>query len=392
MIADTIGSELDGMRRKAWVVGVVVLIACAVGGAFDPPAFFRAYLFSYLYWAGLPLGALAILMVHHLDNGRWGFVVQRLLESAARTLPVIALLFLPLLLGLRELYPWARPEAATDALIQHKQVYLNLPFFIGRAVLYFAVWLITAFLLTGWSFEQDRTGDPALVPKMRALSAAGLVLYGLTMTFAAVDWVMSTEPHWFSTVFGLIFLMGQCLAALAFVVVVGVLLSGRRALAEVLSSPRLHDLGNLLLAFVMLWAYMAFSQWLVTWMGNLPDEIRWYLHRTEGGWRWLAMGLSTLYFGLPFLLLLMRTVTGRGRALLAVSVLILGMRIVDLFWMVIPSFHPGAVSINWLDVLLPIGLGGIWLGTFVWQLQGRPLLPLHDPRFQSVAHVASPEY
>ena len=253
--------EVDQLRKRSLVVGTVALALCAGGAWINPPEFFHAYLTAYLFWIGIALGCLAILMLHHLVSGRWGFVVQRLLESGSRTIPLMALLFVPLLFGLRELFLWARPEAvAAQAILRHRQPYLNGPFFSARVVLYFAIWITLSSLLSKWSLEQDRTAAPDLTRRLQRLSGPGLVLYGLTVTFAAFDWVMTLGPQWHSTIFGAVFMVGQGLAALCFVVVVSSQLADRGPLSGVISPKLFQDLGNLILAFVMLWAYMAFSQ------------------------------------------------------------------------------------------------------------------------------------
>jgi hypothetical protein len=328
-------------------------------------------------------------MLYHLVSGRWGFVVQRPLEAAARTLPLMALLFVPILFGLRDLYPWARPEAvAADHLLQHKQPYLNVTFFTVRTALYFTLWIGLALLLSRWSAAQDRTGDPLLTRAIKRLSGPGLGLYAIAVTFAAVDWVMSLEPLWYSTMYGVIFLVGQGLLALGFVIIVGVALSRRPPLATVFTTERLHDLGNLLLAHVMLWAYIGFSQYLIIWSGNLPEETPWYLHRTAGGWQAVALLLVVFHFAVPFLVLLNRVTKRRGSLLLGVAAGVLVVRLLDLVWIVTPAFHPEGFRLHWLDVAAPIALGGLWLGAFCLNLRRRPLLPRNDPRFQGLEKAA----
>ncbi|MBI4537328.1 MAG: hypothetical protein HY712_05165 [candidate division NC10 bacterium] len=381
--------EVDHLRRRSLVVGVAALALCAGGAVFDPPEFFHAYLTAYLFWIGIALGCLAILMLHHLVSGRWGFVIQRLLESGCRTLPLMALLFVPLLFGLRELFLWARPEAvAAEAILRHRQPYLNGPFFSARVVLYFAVWITLASLLSKWSLEQDRTAAPDLTRRLTCLSGPGLILYGLTVTFAAFDWVMTLGPQWHSTIFGAVFMVGQGLAALCFVVVVSARLADRGPLSAVMSPQHFHDLGNLILAFVMLWAYMAFSQYLIIWSGNLQDEIPWYLHRMRHGWFWLAMALIVFHFVVPFMLLLSRVAKRRARILFGVAAGLLVMRFVDLYFLVVPALHPERLSIHWMDVVAPVGVGGIWLWAFLGHLRGKALVPLHDPRFAGMSEPA----
>jgi hypothetical protein len=376
-------------RKRALAVGFIALLVCVGGALIQPQPFFSAYLSAYIFWVGIPVGCLALLMLHHLVGGRWGFMIQRVLEAAIQTLPLMALLFIPLLFGLSDLYPWARAEVvAADPLLQQKAAYLNLPFFVVRAVVYFALWIVLGRLLINWSLEQDRTADPTLTQRLQKLSGPGLVLYGLTVTFSAIDWVMSLEPKWYSTIFGMIFIVSFGLAALAFVIVVSDLIKNEPPLPRVVSADRFHDLGNLLLAVVMLWAYMQFSQFLLIWSGNLAEEIPWYLHRINGGWEWVALALVLFLFALPFVLLLSRT-TKRSAAILArVAAVILFMHWLAVFWMVAPAFYPARFHIHWMDIVAPIGIGAVWLGAFLGYLRTRSLLPLRDPRFAELLEQA----
>lgn len=386
---DLSNPQLDRIQRVALVAGVAGLVLCGAGAFASPAQFFRSYLVGFLFWLGIALGSFALLMLHHLFGAGWGFVIQRALESGTRTFVLLAAFFVPLLFGLPDLYEWAHPEAvAADALLQHKSAYLNVPFFVGRAVIYFLTWAGAAFLFSKWSDRLDETGDPRLAQRMRNASAPGLLVYGLTATFASVDWIMSLEPHWFSTMFGLIFIGGQVLATLAFVIIVAMLLAERKPMSAVARPTHFHDLGNLLLAFVMLWAYVSFAQFLIIWSGNQPETITWYMHRINGGWQWLALALTGLNFALPFVLLLSRSTKRRPRALALVAVLIVVMRLADLYWVVVPAFHPERLSLHWMDVAAPIGVGGIWLAFFFHQLKRRPVLPLRDPRMeQAFAHA-----
>lgn len=381
--------RLDRIQHRSLIAGGVGLGLCLLGAFLNPEQFFHSYLVAYLFWTGIALGSFAIVMLHHLTGGGWGFVIRRLLEAGTRTLPLMAVLFVPLLFGLPDLYVWARPaEVAGDALLQHKSAYLNVPFFLFRTVVYFAIWIGVTYFLNKWSVEQDRTAEPLLTRRLQVLSGPGLVLYGLTATFASIDWAMSLEPHWFSTIYGVMFIVGQVLAALALMILMAVLLADREPLSNVVSPAYLVDLGNLLLAFVMFWAYMAFSQYIVIWSGNLPEEITWYLHRTTGGWQWIALFLIIFHFAVPFLLLLSRVTKRNVQMLSAVAGAVIVMRLVDLFWLVVPAFHHTGVTIHWMDLVAPVGVGGIWMWFFIWQLKGRPLLPLHDPRLEGiVSHV-----
>jgi hypothetical protein len=385
-ILDPTFTDVEPLRRRALVTGGVALALCLVGAFLDPPQFFRSYLTAYVFWLGVPLGCLGLLMVHHLVGGTWGFVIQRPLESALRTFPVMALLFVPLFFGLADLYVWARPEVVReDALLQQKAVYLNVPFFIARAVLYFAVWITVAQRLTRWSGEQDQIrADRTLVERLQTLSAPGLVLYGLTVTFSSIDWVMSVEPKWYSSIYGMIFMVSHGLTGLAFVIGAVYFLSRREPLAKVSLPWVLQDLGNLLLALVMLWAYTSFSQFLIIWIENLRHEIPWYLHRLAGGWGVIAVLLVVLQFALPFLLLLSRSVKRKTGALFVVAVLIAAMHLMEMWWFIAPTFHPEGFALHWTTVLAPLGIGGLWLGAFLGQLRRRPLLPVGDPRFMAI--------
>lgn len=379
---------LERFQRPALFVGVAALAACAVGGFSAPAQFFHSYLFAFLFWAGIALGCMAVAMLHHVTGGAWGLPIRRPLESGTRTLPLMALLFLPIVVGARKLYEWADPAAvARDAVLQHKSLYLNVPFFFGRAVLYFGAWLAFAYFLNRWSLQQDATGGRPINRRLQLLSSAGLVVYGLTVTFASIDWAMSLEPHWFSTMYGVLFIAGQGLSAFAFITVVMVLLAERAPLSGYVAARHYHDLGKLMLAFVMFWAYVSFSQYLIIWAGNLPEEIPWYLRRLQGGWGWIAAAILLFHFVLPFLMLLPASANRNPRVLAAVAGLVVLMQLVEIFWLTQPAFAGERFRLHWMDLLAPIGVGGLWLAVFSWQLGKRPLLPLNDPELQeALAH------
>jgi hypothetical protein len=320
-------------------------------------------------------------MLHHLVGGRWGFLIQRLLEAAVRTFPIMAVLFLPLLFGMRRLYPWAMAHAAEadHALTGGKGAYLSPAFFTVRAAVYFAVWIACAYTLTKWSREQDR-GDVSLIGRLQSLSGPGLALYGITATFSAVDWIMSLEPEWYSTIYGMIFMVSHGMAALAFAIIAARILAEDEPLASAAVPDRFHDLGNLLLSLVMFWAYLMFSQFLIIWSENLAEEIPWYVRRTLGGWRYLAVLLIIFQFVLPFLLLLSRTAKRRARVLAWIALLVLVMHWADLLWLIAPAFHPKALYLHWLDVAALAAVGGLWIGAFAHYLGASALLP-NDPRF-----------
>jgi hypothetical protein len=382
--------SVSGVQRLGMstaLVGVVLSIIGFVllGGDVRVGRFFEAYLVAYIFWIGIALGSLAILMVIHLTGGAWGIVIRRPLEAATRTIPFMAVLFLPIVFGMGHLYHWSLPEAVNDPMIQEKAAYLNTPFFLVRQVFYFVVWSVMAMLLNRWSAEQDRTGDPALVKRLERFSGPGLVLHTLMLTFATVDWVMSVNPHWFSTIWGLLFLVGQGLSALAFAIVILVMLSQYAPLNTVVTSHHMHDLGKLLFAFLMLWAYLTFSQFLIIWSANLTEEIPHYAVRMQGGYGWLAWVLITLHFIVPYALLLSRDLKRDRNRIRYVAAWLVFIRLADYFWLVSPELH-NHLSVTLLDVAVPIAIGGVFLAIFAAQLRSRPLLPINDPGLAKALH------
>ncbi|MEO8098523.1 MAG: hypothetical protein ABI811_12545 [Acidobacteriota bacterium] len=374
--------QLGQWQRMSLLVGIAATSLAIGGWLLDSEQFLRSYLYGYFFWLGMGLGCLGILLMHHTVGGKWGMPIRRMCEAGARTLPYMIVLLIPVLLNLHTLYPWARPEAANDPVIHAKAAYLNVPGVIGRSVFCFFIWGLYGYLLSKWSGEQDRTGDEKLIGKMRSVSAPGLVVFTFVTTFAFIDWVMSLEPHWFSTVYGAMFLIGQMLESFAFVIALVIVLSRRPPLSRYMTKQHLHDLGNMMFAFMVLWAYLAFSQFIIIWSGNLPDEIPWYLRRLEGGWGWVALSLVIFHFAIPFVLLLMRGVKRQADRLFAVCLLMLAGRLVDLYWIVEPAFYNQQLKIHWLDFVTPVAVGGLWLAVFFAQLKVRSLVPLRDPRLE----------
>jgi len=377
-------------QKRALIAGVSFMVLFVVGAVINRPQFFRSYLVAYLFWAGIAIGSLALLMLQHLTGGGWGLVIRRVLEAAARTLPLLALMFVPIIIGAHDLYPWTHAEemSKTPALMQKTRLYLNLPFFIGRAVLYFAIWSLFAYLLTKWSSAQDLTGDRRYTKRMRMLSGPGIGVFVLTVTFASVDWAMSLNPEWFSTIYGLLFVAAWALSALAFVIAVMAFLGRHEPLSRVVRPNHFQDLGKLMLAFVMLWAYFSFSQFLIVWSGNLPEEIQWYLPRLRGGWGAIALSVVIFHFAFPFMLLLSASLKRNAGKLLVLAILILVMRLIDFFWMVAPEFSHGGFHLSWMDVVAPIAIGGLWLAKFFRQLAKRPLMAINDPQYDELLKQA----
>jgi hypothetical protein len=372
--------DLTRSRNIALLTGIVGLAITALGLFVSPSQFFRSYLWAFLFWLGIGLGCLPLLMLYHLVGGAWGFMIRRIIESGTRTLPVLAVFFLPILFGIGHLYEWSQPDKiAQSEVLRLKGPYLNVPFWVMRAVFYFGIWLLYAYRLNKVSALQDETADAALPDRLQRLSGPGLIAYGLTITFAAFDWAMSLEPQWYSTIYGMLWIVSQALSSLAFAIAVLALLSDRFPLSKLSLPESLHDLGNLLLAFVMLWAYLSFSQFLIIWSGNLPEEIHWYLSRIRHGWEWVAAALIAFHFFVPFFLLLARSKKRHVSWIAAIAVLVLLMRVVDTYWIITPAFYGNHITVHWLDFFALVGIGGIWLAAYARQLAAMPLLPLHDP-------------
>ena len=391
-MTDTHLTPIPLATRLFWpalALGLIGLALWVVGGLFDPTQAFRSYLLAYVFWLDFALGCLGLSLMQLLTGGRWGLAIRRIVEAGARTLPLMALLFIPICFGLPRIYLWAQPAiVAQDPLLQHKSLYLNVPGYIARAVIYFVAWCALAHYLSRWSAEQDRRDDPAPLAKLQRLAAGGAVLLGVTASFAAIDWLMSLEPHWYSTVYGAIVAWGAVLTAMAFAIVLLIVLARRPPLAPLVSPQLLNELGSLLLAFLVLWSYLAYFQYLLVWAGNLQEEIPWFVRRTSGEWLPIAWAVVLGTFAVPFCLLLFRDLKRNPRTLAAISAFLLLTRPLDVFWLVKPAWMTEGWLLHWLDIVAAIGLGGIWVAAFIRLLAQRPLLPLHDPRLPASVETA----
>jgi hypothetical protein len=377
------------LQRNALVAGGIALLLCIFGAIKSPQVFFPSYLMGYLLVLGLALGSLGLLMLQHLTGGHWGIVIRRPLESATRTLPLLAVLFLPIVFGMKYLYgAWLDPERVREApLSDLQQGYLTAHWFYIRAVIYFAVWIGLMFIFNRWSREQDvNQADRALRRRFKMLAGPGIILYVFVMTFAAIDWVMSISPHWASTIYGFLFVAGQLISAMSLMIAVVVLLSRTAPMAGLIQKRHIHDLGKLLLTFVMLFAYFDFSQLLIIWSGNQPEEITFYRSRLYGEWGVVAVIVLLFHFFVPFFLLLSRDLKRNYRLLPKVAMWMIFIRLVDLFWMTRPEFTSRAIP-SWIDFVVPIALIGLWVAFFAFNLQKLPLLPLGDPKLaEAIAH------
>jgi hypothetical protein len=371
------------IRSRSLVIGLIFAALSLILAFFRPDEFFRAYLLGYMLWLGVALGSMAILMIRHLTGGGWGMVIRRILGAAMRTLPLMAILFIPILFGLPKLYIWARPldSIADKHLREHlqnlTQNYLSIHWFIIRAAIYLAVWNLLSFLLTKWSKQQDKPVSRDNTPYFKAVSGPGLILYAFTISFAAIDWIMTIDPSWISTIYGLLILIGELLSAMCFAVVVERILVDYKPMSELLKPDFVQDHGKWMLTFTMVWAYFSFSQWLIIWAGNLPEEITWYMRRLNGGWGYVGLCLVIFQFAVPFSLLLSRDFKRDIRRLVWLASWVMVMRYVDLFWIIEPNFSK-TFDLTLADIVAPIAIGGLWMAYFFRNLNSLPLLPAYD--------------
>jgi hypothetical protein len=379
-----LGPKAASVERIAGVIGGLGALLCVAGFFYNRAEFFQSYLFAFLYWGGFTIGGLGILVLNNTVGGRWGVTVRRYLEAAVRTLPFLAVMFLILLIGLKDLYPWTHIDTVSNpisqAILRHKAPYLNVPFFIARAIIYFAVWCFWGYRVYKMSDKQDETGDPTLRERMRKFCAPGCLVVTFTATFAYIDWLLSADAQFFSTIYGAMLLFGDVLQTFALVITVLILTSKGDRFGGRINSVILHDLGNLMFAFTIFWTYLSVSQLIIVWPANLPQELNWYLVRVRGGWTVLAALIAFIMFLIPFLGLLSQARKRDPNRLIRIAIWILCARVVDLFWIIEPTFRPNGFAVYWTDFAAFIGVGGIWVYLYLGQLRRRPLLPLRDPR------------
>jgi hypothetical protein len=378
-MTQTFQFKYNRMQLGSLMVGTVALVASGIGAFVNLKQFFFSYLFAVLFWMGLSLGCFVIVMIHHLTGGRWGYPTRRFLEAGFMVLPLMAVLFIPIFFGLHLLYPWAQE---TGTVVKERYAYENDWAFIIRQIFFFFVWIWLAVRLRKLSLEQDATNDAAPTRKARFLSGPGLVVFGLLVTFAAVDWIVSLEKNWYSTMFGVILAGGQILTAFAFSIIMVAMFRNQQPFAATVTKVHFHHLGNLLLTFVLFWTYVSFGQLLIIYSGDIPPELEWYLHRIAGSWKVIVAAIALFHFFLPFFLLLFRSVKKHVTALTILAALLFVMHIVDTYWLVMPTLHQSGVSLSWMDITAPIGVGGLWVSFFLWRLKAAPLLPRNDPGMQ----------
>ena len=389
-------ATVNRLRTVATLVAAVATVGSIICVVVDKKLFLQSWLVGFMFCLGLSLGSLALLMLQYTTGGNWGVLGRRFWEAATST-PTLLFMFLcwlPLVVGMKDLFPWSnmKPE---ELVVDRAKYWLNPKLFIVRGIIYFLLWIFWAWRLRRWSDREERgEATPQSLVNIQNFSGAGIIVYGLTITFASVDWVMSLNPMWWSTVWGMLFMVGECLSTFAFTIWLLARFAQLEPVSRVVKSEHYHDYGKLMFAFVVLWAYLSFAQWLIIWAGNLTEEIRWYLDRVHGHWKVIATGLIFLHFVLPFAIMLSRNLKRQPRKLVTMAMWIMIVRIVDLFWLVQPSFHgpvhvhgeagalaPLNIPVAAMNVVNVLAIGGWWLTIFFWQLGKRSLMPVNDPQF-----------
>ena len=375
------GHSWNRMPVIGAVCALLGIVACAILGIANPRQFFFSWLVSFLFFLSLAVGALFFVLIQYAAQGGWGIVLRRIGETTFATIPVMAALFLPVVLGLHDLYEWSHADAvANDALLRWKAPYLNVPFFLIRAALYFGLWSFIALLYYRGSRGQDVTGDPGVSARLRKFAGPAIMVLAVTQTLASVDWIMSLTPHWYSTMFGVYFFAGSFVGFIALLSVVSVAMRRAGLLDTVISPEHLQDIGKFLFAFTVFWTYIAFSQFFLMWYGNLPEETIWYRDRMEGSWMTVSLFLMVGHFVAPFFYLMGRAVKRRNSTLAVGGAWLLAMHYVDLYWQVMPTLHPEGIRPSVLDVAALVAVGGCFVAAASWLMRRQALVPLRDPR------------
>lgn len=382
-------TEAKSLGTRWLIFGGAMLAISAVGYTIDAARFFHAYLAAYSFWISLGLGALFFVMLHHLVGAQWSVVVRRLAEVVATVIPIMGLLFIPVLLGMSSLYEWSHADAvASNELLQHKAGFLNVTFFIVRSIIYFAIWIFLSRTLHQLSIQQDRGSSEALTAKMRQTSAYGMIIFALSVTLAGYDWLMSLDAHWYSTIFGVYFFAGGLLGFLALLTYLSLYLKGKKVLSEVITVEHYHDLGKLVFAFTIFWAYVGFSQYFLIWYANVPEETIWYLKRWEGSWKYVSLLIMFGQFFIPFLAMLFRATKRTPWLMKGIVIWILTVHYVDMYWLVYPTLLPEGASFSWMEATCLLGIGGLFLWAFWSRLAANPIVPTGDPKLTaSIEHV-----
>ncbi len=384
----TVKLESSPIKWIAFAVGGVGVLSSALGYLLNHSQFFHSYLTAFAFWVSIGLGAMFLAVLHFITGATWSTVIRRIPETMMSALPWMLLFAVPIILGIHELYHWSHADAvAHDELLQAKQPFLNTPFFTIRTVFYFLVWGGLVLLYYQRSVLNDYTGDADLLKSLRRWSPPAMILFALTLTFASFDWMMSLDPHWYSTIYGVYYFAGSVTAAISVLILLVVWLDDHGPLHGMVSVEHIHDLGKLLFTFTVFWAYIAFSQYFLIWYANMPEETVWFLHRWQGSWKIISLFLVFGHFLLPFLFLLPRAPKRNKSVLVVASVWLLLMHFIDMIWLVLPTFQTHDYHIHWLDFTTLIGIGGVFIGLILLQLENQSVVPINDPKLEeSIQH------
>jgi len=375
------GSPWRRLPLVGAVLAVVGLGATAALAGGQARQLYFSYLVAFLFFLSLALGGLFFVLVQHASRSGWSVVVRRIAEDVMGTLPIFIVLFIPVAVGVHSLFHWSHADAVqSDALLRGKAPYLNTTFFYIRAAVFLATWSGLAWWYRRLSVRQDESGDPQLTRRLQVASGPAIVAYGVTQTFASFDWAMSLDPHWYSTMYGVYFFAGSAVGIYALLGLLVAALDRSGLLGDAVTTEHFHDIGKMIFAFVCFWAYIAFSQYLLQWYANIPEETVWYLERWKGAWKQASVLLAVGHFPIPFFFLLPRTIKRSTRAVVLAAVWVLVMHYLDLYWLVMPSLHPHWAHLSPLDLTTFVGVGGVFLAALGWLLRRGALVPIRDPR------------
>ncbi|NQV38680.1 MAG: hypothetical protein HQ509_11835 [Candidatus Marinimicrobia bacterium] len=384
-------SNPEPLGRKFLYTGLVFLLLSAFGWVTNHEQFYFSYLVSFMFFITLGLGGLFVTLIHYLTHSVWTIVVKRIPETAMRTLPWMAIFFIPIIFGMHDLYHWTDYDAvAQDAILSKKVGYLNTPFFLIRAAVYFVIWFGLGSLIHKFSIQQDEGHESDIYQRLRRVAAPGMFLFALSLTFASFDWLMSLDPHWYSTIFGVYIFSGSYLTIIAFMTLFTMFIQRRGILKNEVTIEHYHDFGKLLFAFTVFWAYIAGSQYFLIWYGNIPEETVWFLHRWEGSWKSMSLFLIFAHFAVPFLVLIFRASKRNKTVLFAMASLILIMQFIDLYWIVMPTLHHHGVHFSWMDITTFVGIGGVFLFLFWKNFTANAIVPVKDEKLQDSIKFLNP--
>ena len=375
------GSITTEVPKWCLRVGFMGLLISFLFYFVDPHHFYFSYLTTFVFFLTITLGSLFFVLILHLTRAGWGIVVRRVAEHLMKNIGLMAILFLPLLFGMHDLYHWTHADAvAHDHLLKIKVPFLNIPFFFIRMALYIWAWLFLAGRFFKFSVAQDESGDSSLTLILQKTAAYGILIYGMTQSFAFIDLVMSITPHWYSTIFGVYYFAGSTMSALIVISLTCMFLRRYGFLKDIITVEHYHDLGKLIYGFMIFWSYIAFSQFFLIWYANIPEETVFYKMHFTGSWNWIAILLCVGHFGIPFVGFMSRHIKRNLKTHCMMAIWLLFMHYVDMYWVIMPNITPAGLSYSLLDFSLLIGMGGLYFSVFFTRLKKYPLIPVKDPR------------